>query len=773
MMIEIVCDQYGLYSDKDFDSVISEISQYESELLTIEGHAKEGKSLRVLVRNPVVYKWLDAAIKYGATKRIVKPGRELANQLGFQIVPEYLEQNQYWVGELNLIEKSKKISATGMTIDTWLKHTLLGEAWIKSPPALADDLSKILNLLGSCDENKIHPLERYLINECLVCWGQIKFEFSELFAWLIENPYERSRYLVWEQRLSSFPVEKISAWMQQKNIWFELSSLTNRHKLPRLNTSIKNPEFIITFARSFLDQEWEKSPDKALSFISGFLDFESNFLLEKLRQQLNSEMPISDSLYNGLTKLKEFPEVLELADHLLPKKSPSKFSTNCSFNEIQAWIADDYLPFYNSCALLGMLEETVPYVQMFEKWLEQHYTELLFGDGMAYQQLSQIKNCVAAGKPVLMIVFDGLDYTCARDDLLPVMQENGLYPSNDIVPYLSFLPTQTYISKPALVGGRLKSQLPDEIPTAQYYKQLLTEYIGISKDDIRSKTEREGNILELIQEPASVYLYLDNHLDQELLHKNLRQHLRQKKYKEYVKKQGEEIAKCMADFKDLYGKSLKLVITSDHGHTILPQNTGIINIPLKKSDKARTITDIKPEENEDMDHENIWTLNPDIYGLSSKMSIPKGYYCFGKKPLGATHGGCTPQEMAVPWFVLSDTKPGPPKELSYSIEGEIFRKRANNLLKIVISNSNPYQIFVTQFKIEGVSNPFNLPLMIGGNSIYKIEFQFNASLISESYIKFLIIYCFNGPSGSMKSELTITVPTTGAMTTEFDDEFDF
>ena len=772
-MIEIICDQYGLYSDNDFDSIVNEPSQYEEELLKIETHAKEGASFKILVRNPALFDWFDAAVKYGAKKHIITPAQELVRHLGCLIIPDWLKQNQHWIGELGLIEKSKETSTSGKSLDTWLKHILLGDAWTKREPRLADDLSDIFNLLGCCDENKIHPLEEYLINESLLCWSQIKFEFSELFAWLKDNPYERSKYIIWEQRLSRFPENKISAWMQQNNIWYELSSLSNRHKLPRLNTSIKIPEYIITFARSFLDQEWEKSPDEALSFISGFLDFERNFLLQKLRQQLNCEKPISKSLYNGIIKIEGFPDVLELADHLRPKKPPSLLPLNCPFDELQAWITNDYLPFYNSCALLGMLEETTPYVQMFEKWLEHHYTALLFGDGMAYQQLSQIKHYATTGEPVLMIVFDGLDYLCARDDLLPVMQENGLYPSNDIVPYLSFLPTQTYIAKPTLVGGRLKSQLPDEIATAQYYEQLLTDFIGISKDKIRSKTDRDGTLLELIQEPATVYLYLDNHLDQELLHRNYRQHLRQKKYKEYVKKQGEEIAKCLADFKDLYGKSLKLVITSDHGYTIIPKNTGIIDIPLKRSDRTRSVTDIKLKENKDIDQENIWTLNPDLYGLNSKMSIPKGYYCFGKKPRGATHGGCTPQEMAVPWFTLSDAKPELPKELSFSIEGEIFRKRANNLLKIIISNANPYQISITQFKIEDVSNTFNLPLMIGGNSISKLAFQFDASSIVESYVRFLIIYCFNGPSGSMKSELMITVPTTGAMTTEFDDDFDF
>ncbi len=772
-MIDILCDQYELYPDNDFDLTVSDPSQYEAVLSKIEVHAKEGSSFRVVVRNPVVYKWLDAAVKYGAKKSIITPAHELVRHLGCQVIPDWLKQHQNWIGELNLIEKSAKNPASDGAVEIWLKKTLLGDAWTKKEPRLANELSDIVNLLGDCDENSVHPLKKYLIDESLQIWSQTQFEFSELFHWLKDNPYQRSKYLVWEQQLSKFPADKISVWMQQNNIWYDLSLFLSRHKLPRLNSSIKVPDYIITFAISFLDQEWERSPEASLSFISGFLDFERNFLSQKLRQRLNSENPISETLYIELTKLNNFSEVNELAALLRPQKPPSELALDSSVTELQVWISNEYLPFYNSCSLLGMIEETIPYVQMFEKWLERHYTELLFGDGMAYQQLSQVKNHINAGDSVLMIVFDGLDYLCARDDLLPVMRENGLYPSNDIIPYLSFLPTQTYIAKPTLVGGRLKSQLPDEIPTAQYYEQLLTEYLGTSKDKISSKTDRDGPLLELIQEPASVYLYLVNHLDQELLHRNYRQHLRQKKYKEFIKKQGEEIARCLSDHKDLYGKPLKLLITSDHGYTVIPKHTGIIDIPLKKSDKPRTVSDIEIKHVSDMDQEKIWTLNPDLYGLNSKLSIPKGYYCFGKKPLGATHGGCTPQEMAVPWFSISDTKPEPLKELSFSIEGEIFRKRDSNLLKIVVSNPNQYQVSISQLKIEGFSNPFNLPFIINGNSICKVEFQFGASSITASHIKFSIIYCFNGPSGSMKSELIITVPTTGAMTTEFDDDFDF
>jgi hypothetical protein len=686
-MIEIICDQFGLYSDQDFDSIVNEPSQYEEELLRIETHAKQGTSLKILVRNPALFDWFDAAIKYGAEIYIITPAQELARHLNCLIIPEWLKQNQRWIGELGLIEESKKKSTPPESLDSWLKHILLGNVWAKKDPNSSDDLSDIFDLLGHCDENTLHPLKKYLINDSLVYWGKSESKFSDLFVWLRADPYKRSKYIIWEQCLSKIPDNEISAWMQQNNIWYELSLFSNRHNLPRLKTSIKFPEYITSLARAFLDREWEKSPEEALSFISGSLDFERNFLLQKLRQQLNCEKPISEFLHNGIIKMEAFPDVLELAENLRPKKSPSLLSLNCSFAELQAWISNEYLPFYNSCALFGMLEKTTPYVQMFEKWLECHYTDLLFGDGMAYQQLSHVKYYAISDEPVLIIIFDGLDYLCAKDDLLPIMQENGLYPSNDTVPYLSFLPTQTYIAKPVLVGGRLKSQLPDEMATAQYYEQLLTDFIGLPKNKIRSRTDRDSTLLELIQEPATVYLYLDNYLDQELLHRNYKQHLRQKKYKEYVRKQGKEIAKCFADFKELYGKSLKFVVASDHGYTVLPKNAGIIDITLKKSDKTRTATDIALDEN--IDQENIWTLNPDLYGLNSKMSIPKGYWCFGKRPHGATHGGCTPQEMAVPWFIFSDEKPEQSKELSFLIEGEIFRKRPCNFLKIIISNTNP------------------------------------------------------------------------------------
>ena len=772
-MIEIICDQYELYTPEDCDNLITEPFEFEGTLEIIKRHAEKGDSLKIIVRNPALFDWFDAAIKYGAKKQIIDPVLKLANQLQLQVIPEYLKSNPHWVVELGLIEKCNNHPTTGEGIDNWLRRVLLGDVWGKNDPSSVAELSEIFNFLIHVTKSTLHPLEKNLITDCLTYWSRIKSDSAELFAWLKNSPFIRAKYIVWEQLLSSFPEDKISTWLQQDYIWYELSLFPSRHKLPRLTLPIQLPESVVSFAKSFLEEEWKISPDNALSFISGSMEFEKKFLAGKLRQQLHNEAAISDTIYNKLLDFKNFPDVTALARQLRPAKKPSELMPNCSISDVQKWLDAEYLPFYNSCALLGLVDLTEPYVQAFEIWLKQHYTDMLFGKGMAYSKIAKLKEHVKAGEPVLMIIFDGLDYICARDELMPGLQDNGYFPSTDMVPYLSFLPTQTYIAKPALVAGKMKSQITDELPNASFYKKLLQDYLGIPENDIRSKTDRDGSLLELIQESASVYLYLDNHFDQEVLHRNYRQYLRRKKYIEYIQKQANEIVQCLNDFKDMYGKSLQAIITSDHGYTIIPKTSEIIDVPLAKNGKTRTILSAEIEKDNTLDQGKIWKLNSDLYGLNETMIIPRGYACFNRRPHGATHGGCTPQEMAVPWFILNENKPEPPKELNFSIEGDIFRKRADNPLSVTISNPNQYQIIIVELDIEGMNTIDSIPKTMGSNTVEKIDFKYDASVIIESYATFLIHYSFTSISGMMKYKLIIKVPTTGAMTTEFDDEFEF
>lgn len=770
-MIDIICDQYGLYKLKDSDRLVVEEDQFETELEIIHSRAKSGNSLCVVVRNPLLFRYFDAAIKYGAQKRIVDPVKILAEELQQTVVPQYLKNQPNWVVDLNLIEKAKKQLSKGESIERWLKRTLLGDVWSKDLPRSQSELSSLFEFLISHDEHDLHILTVQLLKEQLQKWSGMNQDYADLLTWLCHAPFKRSKFIIWEQLLSLFPQDKVADWLQQDNIWFELSQLPSRIKLPAITTSLQVPENIAAFARDFLKEQWMTSQDLAIQFISGKLDFEKNFLLEQLHYQLHTENPLMLSTYKALLAL-ELPEITSVAKQLVPTKKPSIISAEDPVSDVQTWLENEYLPFYNSCSILGKVKETELYLVNFEEWLAKHYQKMLFdGEGMAYRQIAELKK-ISNTDPVLMVVFDGLDYLCACEELLPLMRANDLFPVEEPKPYFSFLPSQTEIAKPVLVAGKTNEQIPEEGSSAAFYKELLKDCIGVSENDIRSKTDKDGSLLELIQEPAKVYLYLDNQLDREYLHSSLRQYLRKRKYKEYVLKKAEEIVHCVRDFKDMYGKYLKVVICSDHGYTVIPKSAEIIKEPVNGKMRTRTLHKHTSEDLVKLDLQCVWQLTPALFGLSEEMVLPKGYTCFKSRPLGATHGGCSPQEMAVPWFVFSNERPVSAKSLSFSLEGEIFRKRSVNQLVLHISNPNKYQIKLVDLDVSGADISTSLPVLISSTSAQKVNASVDASNVGDGNVQFVIRYRLKSITGELEESIEITKPTKGSMSTEFDDDFD-
>ena len=772
-MIEIICDQYELCQVTEADSVVTDTDQFEDELVKIRRNSETGESLRIIVRSQILFRHFDAAIKYGTIKRVLDPVTMLADALGQTVVPKYLQAHPEWIVELDLLGRAKTVQAAkGETIDNWLKINILGDVWAEYFSDSQEALSSLFAYFTERDAQALHPLEKRLVNEHLHKWHLENPGRMELLSWLQEDPFQRTKFIIWEQQLLLFPEHKVSDWLQQDEIWFALSKFPNRSQLPRLASSLQLPEKIAAFARDFLLDKWQISPEEALPFISGQLNFETNFLQEQLGLLLRAETAISALTYEGLLSL-NIPAITSLAKQLIPVEPPTVLSAESSVIAVQEWLEDEYLTFYNSCSLLGKLDETEPYIADFEKWLLQHYNkEMLFsGEGMAYRQISELKSC-DWNVPVLMVVFDGLDYLCAREELLPVMQDNGLFPLNKPIPFFSFLPSQTAIAKPVLVAGKMKSQLPDEKPNAVFYKELLRDSLGLSGDDIRSKVDKDGSLLELIQEPAKIYLYLDNQLDREYLHSNLRQYSRKQKYREYIRQRAEEIINCIRDFRNMYGKSLKIAICSDHGYTIIPQNAEVIKISAGEVGKTRTLSGYKAEYIADIPAQHVWKLHPALYGLNEEVILPRGYSCFKSRPLGATHGGCSPQEMAVPWFLLSTERPLAIEPLGFSIEGEIFRKRAANNLVLHIANQNKYQVTLVVLDITGITLSTDMPIRIPPAISQKLQVSFNAAGINKDNVQFVIYYHIKCEAGELDERIIITKPTKGSMSTDFDDDFD-
>ena len=74
--------------------------------------------------------------------------------------------------------------------------------------------------------------------------------------------------------------------------------------------------------------------------------------------------------------------------------------------------------------------------------------------------------------------------------------------------------------------------------------------------------------------------------------------------------------------------------------------------------------------------------------------------------------------------------------------------------------------------MEGTDISIKLPLLIAKHSLCRLSASFNATAVKSNVIQIKGFYSFVSQFGEMKSTISLKVHTTGAMDTEFDDDFE-
>ena len=161
-------------------------------------------------------------------------------------------------------------------------------------------------------------------------------------------------------------------------------------------------------------------------------------------------------------------------------------------------------------------------------------------------------------------------------------------------------------------------------PRCFFLSRIAARFFYLTEDEIRSATDKDLSLHELVQKPAKVYLFLDNQLDREYLHTVSSQYVRRKKYTAHLKKQAVILAEAAQLVKELYNTTLLISVCSDHGHTLIPKYAPIINAPAAKTTKIRSMYMDGVDLPEDFDETKIWRLKPGLFGLNEEMAIPWG-----------------------------------------------------------------------------------------------------------------------------------------------------
>jgi hypothetical protein len=112
------------------------------------------------------------------------------------------------------------------------------------------------------------------------------------------------------------------------------------------------------------------------------------------------------------------------------------------------------------------------------------------------------------------------------------------------------------------------------------------------------------------------------------------------------------------------------------------------------------------------------------------------------------------------------------QKFTFDIEGDIHRRRHENFIQIGIYNPNKFPVTIEKCDIDFVKLYAEFPMEIPGLFLKKIPATMDASKFIENQVDIIARCLVFNQIGKDEYNVKITIRTTGAMTSEFDDDFD-
>ncbi|HIE14719.1 TPA: hypothetical protein EYP70_05545 [Candidatus Bathyarchaeota archaeon] len=530
-----------------------------------------------------------------------------------------------------------------------------------------------------------------------------------------------------------------------------------------------------TQIRNYLKRELkERELEEVLSSISGKLASEADAIKAHLEKEEVIGETSSEVLEDVEEKFKSNPKAAELikfVSYIKPKRTPSKVERDWSFQEVKSWLKDEYLPYYDSMACRGKVEETTEFVVAFEEWLILNYSELIKSlEALVYGIKGQIDKLKERG-PVLLIVIEALGWRWA-DFLLNELYSKDFYAEMEPDLRLAIAPSVTKISKSSLVRGQLPAQFSAPLEnSSDFYFRLFREAYSSDGGTICCSTDGKEDLSSLLIKESDAYLFLVNKPDGDIVHKGFENEIeRRMKFEKYLYSLIEEIATGIQKYEEYHQGFLTMIITGDHGYTVLPKSAKGYPAPDNEYTHHGRVYEGKLAE----DAKKFFVIDSSIGKLDKTYTVTRGYSYFNPKPHGAVHGGITPQELAVPVLSLSRQGIREFLELGINIEGEIRRGRDDNPILVRFSNPNRFSLKIKDASLHLVDLKTPLLLRIPPQEEVALDAIFNASKVEDLTVEVFGHVSYEGLGRKQDKTVRLELQTTGAavVSREFEDEFE-
>lgn len=673
-MIRILIDAYGLNKDEPKALVIRDESQFIESRLKIRDAIHKGRDLNIIIKNKKIRKWYKSLKDYSDVKiEIVTPSSVLSQALKLvDSLSLNLPVNDSEIQELELIKKAEIHQpqtrlATRKDIESWVLSVCINECWSKKGGTLTH-LSEVTSFFLLIKEYVKHPALERLIEKQKESW--FNAPTSEAYKWLFVAPNDRAFLIYTWQILKDYDIpvrERILDEVTEKDRKvlkpieeylgqippcecsddygrkLEFSKLLEIKWKNILRSRLEYKKSEIQAKKDeVLKQKFRKIVNEAITKMSGRIAGEVDALLAFVKENM---FYLSKELFNLIgAKFSLFPKQVEELRQLIPPKFPSRPMLNWDWSQISRWAIDEYFPYKKWSIQQERRDKRIEEIaETYSEWLYRQYPELKNElSPLLYGTWYRIKKYIEQGYQILWIIIDNLCWFYL-EDIIEAFKKQKIFLSHEPIPCLSMLPSETRISKTALIAGKLPNQIQKE--KYQNYSMLFEEFCKMA--DIISyriippdKIEKAFKKEKIGDQVVTCGM---------LMNPDISAHKDFYGLERYMRTFFSSVAEDIKDFISLYSsRKFLLIVSTDHGSCIISEKIKDLAKPngAKEESKYKRFVYIDSSDNL---NEDWYFLKKDKFSLPESIAITKGYKFIGnRKPKGWVHGGMTPEETLIP-----------------------------------------------------------------------------------------------------------------------------
>jgi len=785
--VEIVIDPYGTFAGADNQALPADTrEEYLSACERIDHALAESRDLRVIVRNRAMAPWFDH-FRNRRGVRIVQrnPVDMLAQALNVSVssLPRVLREDPGSIVELKLIDAAKMSKpADGQSIACWILGARMSSPWDTASVSSVLELDELLVQCANGHKSKpAHPALLALQQDVAAQWIS-SGNFRDVLEWLLaENTRRRAESLIVARLMRSYPHSVQLEALQFEGRWSELCQLKGVEEvLDRLGTFTQSG-FALPSGPNDATREYlvkvleERALAGVLPVLSGFIAEEEKVVSSFLRKNAfridSSWVPDLAALRRIFGRNQCAEALIRLISELQPVEEPRSLDARANWGDVSEWLREEYLPYYSWCAATGHIERTTGAASCFEEWLVANYDSLSRSDALLAACLRPRMAKALEDGACLVVVVDGLPASFI-EAIVAVAAQNDLR-CGDWRLKLATLPTLTEIAKPSLVRGQLPGQFDCPVTSTAAYGELLAASMGLTRDEVVCASSNEASLFDLVREQKMAMLYLYNDID-EAIHKPLPAEKRRERIGQCLSKLVQDLAEACQDYREQSGRQLPVFIVSDHGYTELPRDAGrSLPVPEGLNESHGRVVAGAVERMVSLDDTRV--LSADLLGGgTTAYGVARTYNFYGMRPRGATHGGLTPQEVAVPFVEIVGAGKVEFLDCEIAIAGDIRRGARENPVEVSVANPNEFPVSLESLDLRLVAFDGQGPWALSPRGTLRLAATIDASNVKSKELRLTGSIGLRSAIGHRHTEVGMKVETTGAALADagFEESFD-